>query len=137
MVDGETDAASRLGDEGALLQRVVNAVQRIVLHRQEEARRHLGHGCTGIEQGRRGVSEVAFAHQVVGVECLLDVGVVNADGHAHQHVLWTLCDFAVELEKVRTLEGLESKVVVGVITAVVDVVVENIGVGHDDFVDFL
>ena len=83
------------------------------------------------------MGEVALAHQVVGLECLFDVGVVDSDGHAHQHVLRAFSDFAVELEEVGTLKGLESKVVVGVISAVVNVVVENIGVGHDDLVDFL
>ena len=53
----------------------------------------------------------------------------------HQHVLRALCDFSVEFQEVRALEGLEPKVIVVVIPLVVDVVVQNIGVGHDDFVD--
>ena len=135
MVNGETDATSGFGDESALFQRVVNPVQGIVLHGQQETRRHLRHGCARVEQRRCGVGEITLAHQIVGLERLLDVGVVDSNGHAHQHVLRALCDFSVEFQEVRALEGLEPKVIVVVISLVVDVVVQNIGVGHDDFVD--
>ena len=81
------------------------------------------------------MGEVALTHQVIGVKGFLDVGVMNAHGNAHQHVLWTLSDFTVELEQVGALERLESKVVIVVVSAVIDVVVEHIGVGHDHVVD--
>ena len=83
------------------------------------------------------MSKVALTHQVVGVEGLLDVGVMNTDSHAHEHVLRTLGDLAIKFEQIGTLKGLETKVVVIVVPCVVDVVVENIGVGHDDLVNFL
>ena len=60
---------------------------------------------------------------------------VDAHGHAHQHVLRALGHFAVEAEQVGALERLEAEVVVVVIAAVVDVPVEALGVGHDDGVD--
>ena len=137
VVDGEANATSRLRDQSTLLQRVVNAVKRIVLHGEQEARRHLRHGGAGVKQRWRGVGEVALAHQVVGVERFLKVRVMNAHGHTHQHVLGSLGHFAVELEQIGALKGLETKVVVVVVSAVVDVVVEQIGIGHDDFVHFL
>ena len=80
------------------------------------------------------MGEVALAHQVVGVEGFLDVGVVNTDRHTHQHVLRAFSHFTVELEQVGALQGLESEVIVVVVSTVVDVVVEHIGVGHDDLV---
>ena len=137
VVDGKTDATSRLRNQSALLQGVVNAVEGIVLHRQQEARGHLRHGGAGVEQGWGGVGEVALAHQVVGVEGFLDVGVVNAHRHAHQHVLRSLSHLAVEFEQVGALEGLESEVVVVVVAVVVDVIVEHLGVRHDDLIHFL
>ena len=83
------------------------------------------------------MSKVALTHQVVGLQCFLDVVVVNTNRYPEQHVLGTFCNNTVETKEVRALEGLESKVIVVVITAVVDVVVEHFGVGHDDFMNFL
>ena len=80
------------------------------------------------------MGEVALAHQIVGVEGFLDVGVVNTDRHPHQHVLWAFSHFTVQFEQVGALQGLESEVIVVVVSTVVDVVVEHIGVGHDDLV---
>ena len=52
VVDAEADAASRLGDARALLERVVDALDRVVLHGQQEARRHPAGASAGVEQGR-------------------------------------------------------------------------------------
>ena len=82
------------------------------------------------------MSKVSLTHQVIGVERFLNVAVVDTDGHTHQHVLRSFSDHTVEFQKVRTLKGLETKVVVVVITLVIDVIVENLGVCHDDFIHF-
>ena len=37
---------------------------------------------------------------------------MNAKSDAHEHMLWTLDDLAIHLEKVRALEGLEAEEVV-------------------------
>ena len=83
------------------------------------------------------MGEVALAHQIVRLKRLLDVVVVDSHGHTHQHVLGALGHFAVQAKQVRALKGLEAKIVVVVVTAVIDVVVEHLGVGHDDIVHFL
>ena len=132
VVDGKANATGRLGDHRALLERVVDAVQRVILHGQQEARRHLRHRGARVEQRRRGVSEVALRHQVVGAKRAVDVLVVDAHGHAHEHVLGALGHLAVEAKQVGALERLEAEVVVIVIAAVVDVPVEALRVGHND-----
>ena len=56
--------------------------------------------------------EPLLAHEVVGFEGGLQVVKVDADGAPHEHVLWSLCDLAIDSEKVRSLECLEAKEVV-------------------------
>ena len=52
-----------------------------------------------------------LAHEVVRLDGGVDVLAVDAHGDAHDHVLGALGDLAVDLEKVRLLEGLEAEVV--------------------------
>ena len=106
------------------------------MHGEQETRGHLWHRRAGIEQSWGGVGEVALTHQVIGLKGFLDVAVVNPNGDTHQHVLWTLSDLTIKLEQVGALQRLEAEVVVVVVSAVVDAVVEHIGIGHDDVVDF-
>ena len=135
-MDGESDSTCRLGNQGTLLEGVINSIEGIILHCQEETGRHLWRWCTRIEQGWSGVSEVALTHQIISFESLWDVFVVDTNCNTHQHVLWSFCNLAIQTQKIGTLEGLESKVIVIVVTGVVDVIVENIGVVHDNFEDF-
>ena len=135
VVDGEADAAGVLRNLGALLERVVDAADAVLLHGQQEAAGHLRLGRTGVEQGRSGVGEPALGHQVVGLDRTLDVILVDADGDAHQHLLRAFGHFAVELEQVGALERLESEVVVAEIAVVDDGGVQLFGVGLDDLHD--
>lgn len=48
--------------------------------------------------------------QVVGLNCLVHVLHVDADGHAHQHVLGTLNHLAVQPQQVGALQGLRGVV---------------------------
>ena len=78
--------------------------------------------------------EVFARHQVVCLDGALNVVTVNANRHAHYHVLWALSDFAIEAEEVRSLEGLESEVLV-VEVSVVDNGRVKLGlVLHDTFI---
>ncbi len=52
------------------------------------------------------VREVLLGHEVIGLDRGGDVMLVDAQRHPHKHVLWPLCDFAVDLEQVRSLKGL-------------------------------
>ena len=81
--------------------------------------------------------EVALAHEVVGSERFVNIAVVDAHGDPHEHVLRAFNDLPVQLEQVGTLDGLETEVIVVVIATVVDMAVQSVSVGHDDFVNFL
>ena len=56
--------------------------------------------------------KVFAGHQIVCLDRALNVVTVDSDRHTHDHVLWTFCDLAIEAEEVRSLEGLESEVLV-------------------------
>mmetsp|Transcript_74060 Transcript_74060/g.195202 ORF Transcript_74060/g.195202 Transcript_74060/m.195202 type:complete len:246 (+) Transcript_74060:1-738(+) len=116
--DRQADSACGLGDQGALLQGVVNALDAIVLHGEQEARRHLGHRRARVEQRRRRVRELLARHQVVGLDGSGHVAEVDAASHAHQHVLRALDDLAFGAQQVRLLECLEAEVVVLVVAGV-------------------
>ena len=61
---------------------------------------------------------------------------MNANGNTQQHVLWAFCDFSVQAQQVRALKGLETEVIVVVVPRVIDVIVEDLCVVHDDGVHF-
>jgi len=50
VVNVETDPTGRLGDHGTRLERVVDALDRVVLHGDQEARRELGVRSTSVEE---------------------------------------------------------------------------------------
>ena len=137
VVHVEPDTAGGLRDLGAVLQRVVDAVDAVVLHHDEEAGRKLRLRRTGVEEGRRGVGEPALAHQVVGLDGGLDVLLVDADGDAHQQVLRTLGDLAVDLQEVGFLQRLEAEEVVAEVAVVDDRRVEHLAVVPDDLEDII
>jgi len=66
------------------------------------------------------VSKESLRHEVVGLEDLVNVGAVNTNSDSHHHVLRSLNNLAVDSKEVRSLEGLETKVVVGEISVVND-----------------
>ena len=117
--DGQSNATSWFGDEGALPQCVVNTIDAVLLHGQQETTAkketsisnknqvsdilvkfvqskmfylpgHLWSVGAGIEQCRWGVGEPLFWQQVVRLNGCIDVSFVNPDGHSHQHVLGSL-----------------------------------------------
>ena len=102
-VNAEADATSALGDEGALLQSLVDTLDRVGIHSKQEARRHLGVGGAGIEESWSGVREPALAEVVVGLDGSVDVVLVDADGDTHEHMLRALDNNVVDLEEVRAL----------------------------------
>ena len=133
-VDVEADTSSSLADHGAVLEGIVDAVDRVILHADEEARRELRVRGTGVEEGRGRVGEVSLGHEVVGLEDTVEVAAVDTNGDTHDHVLGTLGGAAIDTEKVGTLEGLEAKVVVVEVAVVDDGGVKDLGVVLDDLV---
>ena len=82
------------------------------------------------------MGEIALTHQIIGVKGLLEVSMVDANGYSHEHMLRALSDLTVEFEKIGALKGLETEVVVIVVPGIVDVIVKEICVCHDDVKHF-
>jgi hypothetical protein len=111
------------------------------LHVHQKARRQLRPRRAGVEQRRRRMDEEPAGHERVRFECRVQVlrdtppptahrhtcftgakppaapmhmatyGEVNADRHAHEHVLWPLGDGAIHPRQVRLLQRFEAEVV--------------------------
>ena len=78
--------------------------------------------------------EEALGHEIVRLDGPVDVATVNTDSDTHEHELWSLCDLAIDLEKVRALEGLESEVLIMEVTVIDDCGIECCRVVHYDSV---
>ena len=129
---GASLSLARGGGRGRRRARVT--VDRVLLHREEEARRHLRLRRPRVEHRRRGVGEPALRHELVRLDRRVEVALVDADRHAHQHLLRALGDLAVHPQQVRLLEGLEAEVVVLEVALVLERAVEALLVRHDDLV---
>ena len=92
----------------ALLEGVIDAHDRVLLHRQEEARGHLGEARAGVEEGRGGMDEPLVAHEFVRLQRGVEVFSVDAQGDSKEHVLGSLHHFFAEFEEVRSLHGFEA-----------------------------
>ena len=108
-MDVNADTTSSLADHSTILERGVDAFDGIILHGDQETRAQLRVRCAGIEQSWGGVREVTLRHQVVGLDHTLDIFTVDADSHTHEEVLRAFRDPSIYLEKVRTLQSLESE----------------------------
>ncbi|MNL60491.1 hypothetical protein D3C87_1843070 [compost metagenome] len=60
VMNAQTDTARRLRNQCAVFKGIINSIDAVLLHRQQEARRHLRLRCTCIEQGRRGMGKPFF-----------------------------------------------------------------------------
>mmetsp|Transcript_85769 Transcript_85769/g.191778 ORF Transcript_85769/g.191778 Transcript_85769/m.191778 type:complete len:753 (-) Transcript_85769:7-2265(-) len=135
--DGHADAARRLRDEGALLEGVVDALDAVALHGEQEARGHLGRRGAGVEERGRRVREEAARHEVVRLDRRGDVAAVDAASDPHEHVLGPLDDCAVDAQEVRLLERLKTEVVEAEVAAVLHGRVQLGGVHVDELPDLV
>ena len=131
------NATGIFGNDGTVLERIVNAINGILLHAHEKARAHLRIGSAGIEERRRGVREVAHGKEVVRLNDTLNVVSVNADADAHEHVLRTFGNVSIQLEEITLFERFESKIVEFKVTIVNDGSIQLVLVSHDDVVGLL
>ena len=106
VVDREADAAGALGDDGALLEGVVDALDAVVLHAEQEAAGELRARGAGVEQRGARVREHALRHEVVGLDRRRDVVLVDAHRDAHEHVLGALDNLAANAQQVGALQSL-------------------------------
>ncbi len=127
----QSDAAGGFRYERALLQRVVDAVDGVFLHRQQETRAQLRTHRARVEQRRRGVREPSLGHEIVrlargnresreraNLDHRRQIAFVNADRDSHEHVLRSFHDLAVDLQEIRSFQCLESEVRVAEIAVV-------------------
>lgn len=133
-VDVETNTSSILGDHGTSLEGVVDTVNAVLLHVDQKAGRELCLWGTGSKESWRSVCKVFARHQVVCLDSTLDVLAVNTNSYTHNHMLWALCNLAVEAQKVGSLKSLESEVLVVEVPIVDNGRVELGLVLHDTFV---
>mmetsp|Transcript_58906 Transcript_58906/g.162848 ORF Transcript_58906/g.162848 Transcript_58906/m.162848 type:complete len:327 (-) Transcript_58906:3-983(-) len=131
VVHGDADAARVLGDGGARLEGVVDALDRVLLHGQKEAARHLRARGARVEEGRGRVGEELLAHESVGLDGRVHILLVDANGNTHEHVLRALRDLAIDLEEVRALKSFEAEVIKLEVAVVDDGRVEALLVLHD------
>ena len=61
---------------------------------------------------------------------------VDTDCNTHEHVLRSFCNLSIESEKIGALKGLETKIIVIEISVVINVIVQNLSIRHDDVIDF-
>ena len=64
----ESDATGHFRNHGTSFERIVNAVDRVRFHGQQEARGALGARCARVEQSWRRVSVVLLAHVLIGLK---------------------------------------------------------------------
>ena len=108
-MDVKTDSACALAYQSTLLERVINALNTVIIHGDQEARAELRMRCSCIEESWGGVDEVLLRHIGVCLNCVFDVVAVNADSDAHEHVSRPFSDFAIETKEIRAFEGLEAE----------------------------
>ena len=133
-MNAKANAAYRLADHRALLESIIDALNAVVLHADQEARAELRMRCSCIEESWGGVDEVSLRHIGVCLSCAFDVVAVNADSDAHEHVLRPFSDLAIETKEIRAFEGLEAEVLIMEFAFVDDGRVEEFGALHDRFV---
>lgn len=67
-----------------LLERVIDALDAVLLHAQQEAARQLRPGGPGVEQGGGRVREQPLRHEVVGLDRAVDVGLRGRRERGHE-----------------------------------------------------
>ena len=102
-MDVKTDPACALAYQSTLLERVINALNTVIIHGDQEARAELGARSSSIEESWASMSVETFRHEVVCLDRALNVAPMDADGYSHDHVLRTFCNLAIYPEKVRPL----------------------------------
>jgi len=66
-------------------------------------------GVLGIEESGRSVREIAFKHETVGLNNLINIRAMDPNGDSHDHVLWLFGDASIDAKEVGTFESLEPK----------------------------
>ncbi len=130
VMDAETDATRPLRNLSTIPQSLVDALNAVIVHRQEKARRELRVLRTRIEERGSRMNELALRKEILGLLDLRKVVSMELNGDTHPHVLRTL----LLGKKVALLQRLEPEVVKEEVTTVVDHRLLRVTVLADDIV---
>ena len=108
-VDVQTNTTSSLADHSALLECVVDSLDRVVLHTDKEARAKLCIWRSGIEKCGRGTNKVSLRHEMVGLDDPLNIISVNANGNTHDHLLGSFSYSTVDSEEMGSFERFKTE----------------------------
>lgn len=100
VVNAKTNTACGLADHGTRLQCIVDTLDGVVFHTNEEAGCQLRVRRTSIEKRRRAVCEVALRHKGVALKSSVDIIGMNTASNAHKQVLRTLSRTTVDFQQV-------------------------------------
>ena len=139
VVDRQPNTARPLGDLRTLTQRFIDALDGILLHVDQKARRQLSVVRARVEQGGGRVDKVPLRQRIVGLLDTRNITTMELNSHAHPHVLRALPRATVAaLQQVPPLQRLIAEVVKHEITRVVDHVLNRqilrdavVGVAHN------
>ena len=104
------------GDQRTLLQGIIDALNAVLLHLQQKARRHLRLRCARVEESWCGMCEEFPGHQVIGLHSRCYIAAVDATRCTHDKVLWPLHTLSVHTKEIWFFQGFEAKVVVPEVT---------------------
>ena len=97
-VHSEADSSCVFGNDSGLLQGVIDALDGIFTHGQEETRGHLRLLGPRVEKRWCGMREPLLAHQIVGLEGGIKITEVNPYRASHEQVLGSLSYLAIDAE---------------------------------------
>ena len=88
----QANATRIFADVRAIIQRLEDAGDTVVVHGHEETGGALLPGSAGTVESGRGVGELLGAEQVIGAEGLRQIRAPEGEGHAHPEVLGALAN---------------------------------------------
>jgi hypothetical protein len=90
-----------------------------------------------VEKSRSRMGEKFPAHQVIRLDCLLNVFLVNTQSYSHEHVLGSFNDFSVDFEQVGPFEGFKAEEIEGEVSFEIDGFVDFLVMLLDNVVNFV
>ena len=105
----QANTTGSFADHGALLECVIDAFDRVVLHTNKEARAELRIWRSGIEKCWRRMRKVTLRHEVVGLDNPFDILAMDANSDTHDHLLRPLSYSTIDSEQIGSLEGFETE----------------------------
>lgn len=85
------------------MQSFVDSINRVILHSQKETAAHLWPWSSSVEQSWGCVSVPLLTDALVSCNGGVEIPLVDTDGNSHNHVLWSLCNLALNFEQVGLL----------------------------------